>query len=73
MEETAIGVFWVTDGIDRCMFGFLPRHYIPDRERYEGRVAQVFEFLKHSEEPAVPRNSRNMYSACRAAFLQNPL
>ena len=27
-EETAVGVYWVTDGIDRCLVGFLPRHCV---------------------------------------------
>jgi hypothetical protein len=26
-------------GIDRCLVGFLPRYYIPHKDRYEGRVA----------------------------------
>ncbi|KAG7346671.1 hypothetical protein IV203_005740 [Nitzschia inconspicua] len=26
VEETAIGVYWVTDCIDQCLVGFLPRH-----------------------------------------------
>ena len=25
-EETAVAVYWVTDGIDRCCPGFLSRH-----------------------------------------------
>jgi hypothetical protein len=42
----------VTDGIDRCLVGCLPRHCVPYHEYYEGRVAQIVKFLKESEEPA---------------------
>jgi hypothetical protein len=52
VEENAIEVFWVSDGIDRCLAGFLPCHCIRNCSRYDGRVAQVVEFLKNSEEPA---------------------
>ena len=45
-EETAISVFWITDGIDRCLVGFLPRHLVKHSARYEGRAAQIVEFLK---------------------------
>jgi hypothetical protein len=72
LEENAVGVFWVTDGIDRCLVGFLPRHCIPNRARYDGRVAQIVEFLSNSEEAADRRRSKRMLGACRAAFLQNP-
>lgn len=71
-EELAIGVFWVTDGIDRCLVGFLPRHLIPYRSKYEGRAAQIVEFLKHSEEPAERKRSHKMRGVCLAALLQNP-
>eukprot|EP00533_Pseudo-nitzschia_delicatissima_P001832 CAMPEP_0116102218 /NCGR_PEP_ID=MMETSP0327-20121206/13229_1 /TAXON_ID=44447 /ORGANISM="Pseudo-nitzschia delicatissima, Strain B596" /LENGTH=101 /DNA_ID=CAMNT_0003594237 /DNA_START=34 /DNA_END=335 /DNA_ORIENTATION=+ len=51
VEETAIAVYWVTDGIDRCRVGFLPRECVQYKEQYEDRVAQVVEFLQHSESP----------------------
>ena len=53
VEEMAIGVHWVTDGIDRCLVGFLPCHCVRHKQKYEGRVAQVVEFLKLSESPSV--------------------
>jgi hypothetical protein len=27
-EDTALAVYWVGDGIDRCRVGFLPRHLV---------------------------------------------
>jgi hypothetical protein len=40
-EETAITAIWVTDGIDRCRVGFVPRHMVRHATRYKGALAQV--------------------------------
>ncbi len=37
-EETMVAVYWVTEGIDHCQVGFLPKHLVM---RYEGVLAQV--------------------------------
>lgn len=71
-EESAIGVFWVTDGIDRCLVGFLPRHMVKHKAKYDGRVAQIVEFLKDSTSPSQRRRSYANRGMCLAAFLQNP-
>ena len=42
-EETAITVNWVTDGIDRCRVGFLPRAYMLDDAIYNGILFQATE------------------------------
>lgn len=69
-EESAIGVYWVTDGVDRCLVGFLPRHCIPHYQMYDGRVAQVVEFLNNAESPLARLGSRSKRGVCMAAFLQ---
>jgi hypothetical protein len=40
-EETAITAIWVTDGIDRCRVGFVPRHMVRHTARYDGALVQV--------------------------------
>ncbi len=40
-EEMAIAAIWVTDGIDRCHVGFVPRHMVRHATRYDGALAQV--------------------------------
>jgi hypothetical protein len=40
-EETAITEIWVTDGIDRCHAGFVPRHKVRYAAQYNGALAQV--------------------------------
>ncbi len=40
-EEDVIGVYWVSDGIDRCLVGFLPYHLMFCKHLYDGKLAQV--------------------------------
>jgi hypothetical protein len=40
-EEPAIVVYWVTNGIDACRFGFLPRHMNHHATRYDGVLGQI--------------------------------
>ena len=37
-EESAIAAYWVTDGIDSCCVGFLPKHCVRHWTLYEGRL-----------------------------------
>jgi hypothetical protein len=48
-EETAITVNCVTDGVDRCRVGFLPRANALDREIYDGVLCQVTEVFSKSD------------------------
>ena len=69
-EEMAIGVYWVTDGIDRCLVGFLSKHCVKHEHKYDGHVAQVVEFLRHSESPSQQQRSHRKQGVCMAALLQ---
>jgi len=44
-EETAIAVYWVTGGDDRCRVGFLKRSMVMHASRYDGVLAQVTRVL----------------------------
>ena len=35
-EETVLTVYWVTDGVNCCCVGFLPRHMVKYKEAYDG-------------------------------------
>jgi hypothetical protein len=48
-EETAIAVYWVTDGIDHCRVGILRRHCVKHKHLYEGKFAQLVDFLEGSK------------------------
>ncbi len=49
-EETVITAIWVTDGVDRCHIGFLPRHMVKHAARYDGALAQVIRVLSDDAE-----------------------
>ena len=53
-EETAVAAYWVTDGIDRCRVGFLPRHLIRRAQFYDGKLVQVVAMLADSEAIFMP-------------------
>ena len=63
-EETAIACYWVTDGIDRCRFGFLMRHMVAHAARYDGALAQVTRVFSGEEEEC-SREERRMFHAKR--------
>ena len=67
LEESALAVYWVTDAIDRCRVGFLPRHLLKHRKYYDGKAAQIVEFLAMSESPS--DKARNA-GVCRAVMLE---
>ena len=71
VEETAIAAFWVTDGVDRCLVGFLPRHYIKHKKAYDGKLAQVVEILDDSESTTQRRRSNRNCGMCRLAIIQD--
>ncbi len=56
-EEMAIAAYWVTDGIDCCRVGFLPRHMIKQAGRYDGALAQVTHVLMRIQPAATQRNA----------------
>ena len=72
-EETALAVYWITDGIDRCRVGFLPKHLVKRSNHYHGRIAQVTEvYSDASESPAKRKLHRRNRGCCLAVFLDTP-
>ena len=43
MEETALTVNWVCNGIDRCRVGFLRKALVKHHKKYNGRLVQITE------------------------------
>jgi len=69
-EETALAVHWVTDGEDRCRVGFLRRHLVKHKKKYNGRLAQVVEiFSDKSESPSDRQKFHRSKGCCRAALV----
>ena len=70
-EESAMAVYWVSDGIDRCHIGFLPRHTIKHAPKYDGHLAQIIEV--YSEHDKMSNSKRKKvhknFGCCLAAML----
>ena len=51
-EQSAIAAFWVSDGIDRCRVGYLPKAYVKNWKQYDGALVQVIEvYSAESDSP----------------------
>ncbi len=48
-EETAITVNWVSDGIDCCHIGFLPRAFVMQGSIWDGVLCQVVEVFQKDD------------------------
>ena len=69
-EETALAVYLVTDGVDRCKVGFLPRNLIKHQDKYDGKTAQIVEFLDTLTCPSAKAKSLCNMGIARAALLE---
>ena len=54
-EVTAITINWVTDGVDRCRVGFLPRAYALEGAIYDRVLCRVTEVFSKSDPSHVIR------------------
>ena len=68
-EDTAMVVYWVTDGIDRCRVGFLPRHTVKHKASFDGKLAQIVEILGESDSPADRKFCHRNHGAARAVII----
>ena len=63
-DVTAIAVYHVSDGIDQCRVGFLPRHMIKHHLRYNGVLAQVTEIYSSESDTALKRKKYHHNRGC---------
>ena len=68
-EESALAAYWISNGIDRCRVGFLPRHLLKSWQVYNGRIAQVVDIYEGSESPAKKRKNVRNYGCCEAVLI----
>ena len=38
-EETALAVYWVMDGVDKCCIGFALQHLVKDGDKFDSALA----------------------------------
>ena len=70
-EESALAVYWISDGIDRCRVGFLPRHLTKHWQLYDGHIAQVVDVYEGSESPTKRRKNTRNCGCCEAVLIDN--
>lgn len=68
-EESAIAAYWVTDGVDRCRVGFLPRHCLKHAEQFEGKLAQIIDIYKDSDSPTKRKKHYHNKGCVHAAII----
>ncbi len=61
-EETALTANWVSDGIDRCRVGFLPKAYVPHAKLWDGVLCQVVFVASADDSSSVVRRKYHHYS-----------
>ena len=54
-EQSAIAAFWVSDGIDRCCVGYLPKTYVKNWKQYDGALVQVIEVYSADSDSSTKR------------------
>jgi hypothetical protein len=56
--------------LTRCRVGYLPRHILKHKKAYDGRAAQIVEFLALSESTSDKAKSHRNAGVCRAVLLE---
>ena len=71
-EQSAVGVYWVSDGVDRCLVGFLHHHQVKHLNKLEGALCQVTEvYSDNSESPTKCHNHNKNFGCAIAAIVSS--
>ena len=69
-EETALAVYWVTDGKECCPVSFLIRQMVKHKKKYNVRIAEIVEiFSEKSKSPSDRQKFYQIKGCCRAVLL----
>ena len=63
-EQSAVGVYWVSDGVDQCLVGFLHRHQVKHLNKLEGALCQVTEVYSDNSESPTKRHKHKKNFGC---------
>ena len=71
VEETALAVYLISEGIDRYWVGFLRRFLVKRKKKYDGRLAQTTDTLEsESESPSDRHKYHHIKGCCHAVLLE---
>jgi len=69
-ETSAIAAYLVSDGIDTCRVGYLPRHLVKHSKYYDGVLAQITELYgEDCDSPMKRRKFHHNRGCCVAALI----
>ena len=68
-EQSSVGVYWVSDGVDRCLVGFLHCHQVKNLNNLEGALCQVMGvYSDNSESPTKCHKHKKNFGCAIAAI-----
>ena len=71
-EQSAIAAFWVSNGIDRCCIGYLPKAYVKNWKQYDGALVQVIEvYSADSDSPTKRQKFHRNYGLAMAVIISS--
>ena len=71
-EQSAVGVYWVSDGVDRCLVGFLHCHQVKHLNKLERALCQVTEvYSDNSESPTKCHKHKKNFGCAIAAIVSS--
>ena len=71
-EQSAVGVCWVSDGMDRCLVGYLHHHQVKHLNKLEGALCQVTEvYSDNSDSPMKQHKHKKNFGCAIAAIVSS--
>ena len=71
-EQSGVGVYWVSDGVDRCLVGFLHHHQVKHLNKLEGALCQVTEvYSDNSDSPSKCHKHKKNFGCAITAILSS--
>ena len=71
-EQSAVGVYWVSDGVDQCLVGFLHCHQVKHLNKLEGALCQVTEvYSDDSESPTKCHKHKKNFGCAIVAIVSS--
>ena len=68
-EQSAVGEYWVSDGADRCLVGFLHCHQVNHHNKVEGALCQDIEVYSENSDSPTKRHKHKKNFGCAIAAL----
>ena len=63
-EQSAVGVYWVSDGVDRCLVGCLNRRQVKHLNKLEGALCQVTEVASDNSDSPMKQHKHKKNFGC---------